>query len=114
MFRATALALGLVVASGVATEAPALSPGHSQIRSGDFAVTAQRESTTVFRETAKSRSEEVGRSQVSSARVVSRTAAPVFKVFVGTNGTTADTARLTFTSVAQTAAIDTAPEYPSA
>lgn len=35
------------------------------------------------------------------------TAAPVFKVFVGTLGTTGDTARLTFTLPAQTGVIDT-------
>ncbi len=36
------------------------------------------------------------------------TAAPIWTVVVGTAGTTADTARLTFTGVAQTAVIDTA------
>jgi hypothetical protein len=67
--RVTALALGLAVACGAAPQAETFSPGDSQLRSGDFAVTAQRESTTV---------DQVARSQPLPARVVARVAAPVF------------------------------------
>lgn len=44
--------------------------------------------------------------QFAMSKTAAETAAPVWSVRVGTNGTTADTARLQFTGVAQTAAVD--------
>lgn len=46
--------------------------------------------------------------RIACAKTAAGTATPVWIVRVGVNGTTADTARLTFTGPAQTAAIDAA------
>lgn len=44
---------------------------------------------------------------ISATKTAAGTATPIFSVRFGTAGTTADTARLTFTGAAQTAAVDT-------
>lgn len=50
----------------------------------------------------------VYRAKLVLTKTAAGTATPTFNVRVGTAGTTADTARLTYTGVAQTAAVDTA------
>lgn len=45
--------------------------------------------------------------RIAMTKTAAGTAAPVWSIRFGTNGTTADTARLTFTGPAQTAAVDT-------